>query len=189
MQARYQMPFLAGGLDQETIHDGRVPALFRHCRRVSRPVPPRQSRISTASSRSRYRAGQVGRMKPDWAPAAPALSCQIVPAVGAVLLPTSAKPMRRDGVEPPQPAGGWVTTTGARHCPADAWCSVSTTIRLASSTGGSRTPIHGRLKSVALPHLAYRAINLYLRSRRTGRPTIRGVSNSPEWNRTIVSWL
>jgi hypothetical protein len=34
------------------------------------------------------------------------------------------------GVEPAQPEGGWVTATGARQCPADAY---------SSSTGGSRT--------------------------------------------------
>ena len=28
--------------------------------------------------------------------------------------------VRRDGVEPPQPEGGWVTATGAHQCPADA---------------------------------------------------------------------
>ena len=39
--------------------------------------------------------------------------------------------VRRDGVEPPMPEGGWVTATWARQCPADACCF--------SSTGGSRT--------------------------------------------------
>ena len=29
--------------------------------------------------------------------------------------------VRRDGVEPPKPGGGWVTATWARQCPADAY--------------------------------------------------------------------
>lgn len=39
--------------------------------------------------------------------------------------------MRRDGVEPPEPEGGWVTATEACQCPTDA-C-------LISDAGGSRT--------------------------------------------------
>ena len=41
--------------------------------------------------------------------------------------------VRRDGVEPPQPAGEWVTATEAHLCPADACCFDL------SNTGGSRT--------------------------------------------------
>src|ERR1041384_2186093 len=39
-------------------------------------------------------------------------------------------PVRRAGVEPAKPGGGWVTATGACQCPTDACFS---------STGGSRT--------------------------------------------------
>jgi hypothetical protein len=41
--------------------------------------------------------------------------------------------MRRAGVEPALPTGGWVTATWARQCPADAICLMS------SGTSGSRT--------------------------------------------------
>ena len=58
--------------------------------------------------------------------------------------------VRRAGVEPAKPEGGWVTATWACQCPTDACCS--------SSTGGSRTHIHQGLNLVALPHLAHRAV-------------------------------
>ena len=44
--------------------------------------------------------------------------------------------VRRDGVEPPQPEGGWVTATRARQCPVDASCSMKWTAPL--STRASR---------------------------------------------------
>ena len=70
--------------------------------------------------------------------------------------------MRRDGVEPPKLESGWVTATWARQCPADTCCS--------SSTGGSRTHIHGRLKSVALPD--WRTVPLFQASPMGFEPTI-----------------
>lgn len=57
--------------------------------------------------------------------------------------------MRRAGVEPAKPEGGWVTATEARQCPADASYSID--------TGGSRTHRTRRFKFRCFASLQYRA--------------------------------
>ena len=57
---------------------------------------------------------------------------------------SGSKEMRRDGVGPPVPEGGWVTATWARQCPADAWF-------LSDGTIGIRTHTHQVLSLAARP--------------------------------------
>ncbi len=115
---------------------------------------------TTFSCKPRYRTGLTGLMRASWAPAAPAirvtkgrvelprpaghdvLSVACLPIPPLRLFVAASQKVRRAGVEPAKPEGGWVTATGARQCPADA-CS--------SDTGGSRTHNHQGLSLAALP--------------------------------------
>ena len=95
--------------------------------------------------------------------------------------------MRRAGVEPALPTGGWVTATWARQCPADAICLMS------SGTSGVEPTGHEGLSFAALP-FAYRAASRVLQaSSMRFEPTIstvtgwRGRPGSP--TRTGVAGL
>lgn len=59
--------------------------------------------------------------------------------------------MRRAGVEPAQPAGGWVTATEARQCPADAFLS---------TLGGIRTHALHRERVATTPGWSARATSV-----------------------------
>ena len=105
----------------------------RHCGCGSRTAPIRayEARPGTgppASPRPRYRAGRAGLMRPGGAPATPGVkespvreSNPPLPVEGRASCPMDERAIelrvRRDGVEPPEPEGGWVTATWALRVP------------------------------------------------------------------------